>query len=280
MRVQKMHPVIGLEILDLDLSNPLSDESFKQIRAGLNEYSLILIRNQNLTEEQHVNFSKRFGNLMTHVLTQYLTTPYPELYVLSNKSINGKPIGNHKEGWNWHSDWSYYEVPCLGSVLYAREVPPEGGDTLFSSMCAAYEALDDNFKKRLLGLEAVHSYVGYYRKAFKDRAPLSDAQMARTPDVTHPIVRTHPETGRKSLYVGEDIVSHIIGLEKAESADLLARLNAHAVSEEFVYRHNWREGDLIIWDNRCTMHCATPYHDQKYFRVMHRATIEGVDRPR
>jgi len=226
-----------------------------------------------------VAFARQFGELQIHVLKQFLTTPYPELYVQSNKQEDGKPIGNHKEGWNWHSDLSYLEFPCLGSVLYAREVPPEGADTLFASMHAAWEALDSDIQALIRPLKAVHSYAGYYGKAFADRTPLTDAQRAATPDVVHPVVRTHPETGRLSLYVGDDIVKQICGLPPGRSAELLEFLNRHATSEAFSYRHKWCAGDVIIWDNRCTMHKATPYDDQTHVRIMHRATIRGADRP-
>lgn len=279
MEMVPVSPVIGVEFRDLDLSQPLSDAGFEQIRHALNTHSLVLIRNQSLTEEQHVAFARRFGELQIHVLKQYLTTPYPELYVLSNKKDHGKPIGNHKEGWNWHSDLSYYDVPCLGSVLLSREVPPEGADTLFSSMHAAWDALDPDMQARIRHMKAVHSYAGYYAKAFADRDPLSEEQKASTPDVVHPLVRTHPETGRLSLFVGEDIVKEIVGLPADESAALLNTLNTHAISEEFSYRHKWQAGDVVIWDNRCTMHKATPYDDKAYTRVMHRATIKGTDRP-
>lgn len=279
MDVKPLSPMIGVEITGLDLSDPLDEARFSEIRRLLNEHSLIAIRGQDLTEAQHVAFARRFGELQIHVLKQFLTTPHPELYVLSNKKEAGKPIGNHKEGWNWHSDLSYLEIPCLGSVLHAREVPPVGADTLFSSMEAAWAALDEETKAKIRPLKCVHSYSGYYAKAFADRTPLTEEQRAATPDVIHPLVRTHPETGRLSLYVGEDVVKEVVGLAPEESADLLARLNRHATSEAFSHRHKWQAGDVIIWDNRCTMHKATPYDDVAYTRVMHRATICGTERP-
>jgi alpha-ketoglutarate-dependent taurine dioxygenase len=279
MELQPLGPVLGVEVTGVDLSEPLDNARFAVIRQALNDHCLVLVRGQALSEGAHVAFARRFGELQIHVLKQFLTTPYPELYVLSNKAVDGKPIGNHKEGWNWHSDLSYLEIPCLGSVLYAREVPPEGADTLFASMYAAYDALDAATKATIADLKAVHSYAGYYAKYFADRTPLSETQKAATPDVIHPIVRTHPETGRKSLYVGQDIVKEILGLPAQEGAALLARLNSHAISEDFTYRHRWRVGDVVIWDNRSTMHKATPYDDKAYIRIMHRATIKGSDRP-
>ena len=160
MDVTPLSPKIGVEIAGIDLSQPLDEATFAEIRRLLNEHSLIAIRGQNLSEAEHVAFARRFGQLQIHVLKQFLTTPYPGLYVLANKKEAGEPIGNHKEGWNWHSDLSYLEVPCLGSVLYAREVPPVGADTLFSSMEAAWEALDAETKAKIRPLKCVHSYSG------------------------------------------------------------------------------------------------------------------------
>ncbi|ROR10112.1 TauD/TfdA family dioxygenase [Erwinia sp. JUb26] len=270
---------IGMEVLNVDATQPIDAATFAALRDALNTHSVLLLRQQPVSESQHVAFAREFGELQVHVLSQYLTTPYPELYVLSNVKQDGKAIGNHKEGWNWHSDWSYYDVPCFGSVLHAVEVPPFGADTLFSSMFAAYDALDEETQRLIQPLSAVHSYSTYYAKAFADREPLTEVQKAATPDVTHPLVRRHQETGRPSLFVGQDIVKEIVGLSPEESEALLARLNAHAVSEQFVYRHKWQAHDLLIWDNRCTMHQATPYDDVAYRRVMHRATVKGSERP-
>lgn len=268
----------GIEVHDLDLSQSQPNDVIDELQSALNHHSVIVLRDQRLEPARHVELSRQFGSLMVHVLKQFLTTGHPEIYVLSNVSENGQPIGNHKEGWNWHSDLSYVEEPSMGSLLHAIEVPPEGADTLFASMHAAYDALPAATQQRIKQLSAVHSYEGYYSKAFADRAPLSDEQRARTPDVIHPLVRAHPVTGRPSLYVGQDIIKEIIGLPPQESQQLLDELNQHAIRDEFVYRHRWQADDLVIWDNRCTMHCATPYDDNRYRRVMHRTTVKG-DRP-
>lgn len=278
LQLRPLKPGFGAEVLGLDLRVAPSDETLEALKKALDEHSVLVLRAQHIDETQHVELSRGFGELMIHVLKQFLTASHPEIYVLSNVAENGKPIGNHKEGWNWHSDLSYVAEPSMGSLLHAIEVPPEGADTLFASMHAAYEALPPATQTRIRHLKAVHSYAGYYGKAFADRAPLTDEQKARTPDVIQPVVRTHPSTGRLSLYVGQDIVKEIQGLEPEEGAQLLAELNAHAIRDEFVYRHKWQAHDLVIWDNRCTMHCATPYDDNTYRRVMHRTTVKG-DRP-
>jgi taurine dioxygenase len=278
LQLRPLTPGFGAEILGLDLRQTPSPATLEALRQALNQHSLLILRAQHIDEAQHVELSRGFGELMIHVLKQFLTASLPEIYVLSNVAENGKPIGNHKEGWNWHSDLSYMAEPSMGSLLHAIEVPPEGADTLFASMHAAYEGLPAEMQTRIRDLKAVHSYAGYYGKAFADRAPLTDEQKARTPDVIQPVVRTHPVTGRLSLYVGQDIVKEIQGLEPEQGKRLLAELNAHAIRDEFVYRHKWKAHDLVIWDNRCTMHCATPYDDATYRRVMHRTTVKG-DRP-
>ncbi|CAM3683519.1 Taurine dioxygenase [Bordetella sputigena] len=276
LQTRPLHAGFGIEVLGLDLSAPDSDAAVDELVGLVDRHSLILVRGQALSNQRHVDISRRFGDLMTHVLKQFLTTGLPEIYVLSNVTEQGKPIGNHKEGWNWHSDLSYVAEPSMGSLLYAVEVPPEGADTLFASMHLAYEALPAETQARIRHLTATHSYAGYYGKAFADREPLSEEQKARTPDVVHPVVRTHPVTGRLSLYVGQDIVKQINDLPADEAETLLAELNRHAISDEFTYRHKWQQGDLIIWDNRCTMHCATPYEDTRYRRIMHRTTVAGT----
>lgn len=278
MKIEKITSHIGVEVQGVDLRDPLSEFDFAQVRKALNEHSLLLFRGQRIHEGQHVALSRRFGTLLGHVLTQFLKKEHPEVYVLSNVQEGGKPIGNHKEGWNWHSDLSYKQEPSMGALLYAVEVPPEEGDTWFNSMHAAWDALDGATQNRIRPLRATHSYANYYGKAFADRNPLTDEQKAAVPDVSHPLVRTHPETGRLSLYVGEDVVKCIDGLPHEESRELLDRLNQHATDERFGYRHKWQAGDLLVWDNRSTMHRATPYDDAKYRRVMHRTTVAG-DRP-
>jgi taurine dioxygenase len=279
MNIAPLSPYIGVEVTGVDLREPVSEENFDALRTALNQHSLLLFRGQRINEAQHVAFSRRFGTLIGHVLKQFLKPEYPEVYVLSNVAENGKPIGNHKEGWNWHSDLSYKAEPSMGALLYAVEVPPEEGDTFFASMHAAWDSLTPTMQQRIRHMTATHSYTNYYGKAFADRNPLTDEQRAATPDVVHPLVRTHPDTGRLSLYVGQDVVKQIDNLAAKDSIALLAELNAHAISPEFSYRHKWQAGDLLVWDNRSTMHRATPYDDEKYRRIMHRTTVAG-DRPK
>ncbi len=269
-----LHPGFGLEVRGL---NPRDEAHWAAVVAAFHRAGVLVLRGLELDEAGHVALSRRFGALQVHVLTQFLTTPFPEIYVLSNVVRHGKPIGNHKEGLNWHSDWSYKAEPAVGSILHARVCPDEGADTLFACMHQAYDALDARTQARIDGLFAVHSYATYYGRAFADRTPLNDAQRAATPDVVHPLVRLHPN-GRKALYVGREVVKEVLGLPPEEGAALIDLLNTHAVSAPFVYRHKWQAGDIVAWDNRNTMHQATDYDDTKYSRIMHRTTLAG-ERP-
>jgi taurine dioxygenase len=200
----------------------------------------------------------------------------PEILALNNRGEQGtKPLMNG--GAYWHSDISYKPTPPMGSLLHAIEVPPEGGDTLFADMCGAYEALDGETRALVEGLRAVHSYAGRYeRMAAGDpgRPKLTPEQLAEIPEVSHPVVRTHPQSGRKALFVNEGFTLRIEGMQEAASAALLEKLYAHCTEERFVYRHRWHADDLVFWDNRTTMHCATPY-DLRHARNMHRTTLRG-----
>jgi taurine dioxygenase len=272
---------LGAEI-EIDLSRPPSDEEFAAIEAAFHRHSVVFFRNQELTEEQHIAFSRRFGELEIHVLKQYLHPRHPEILMVSNVIEDGRPIGIADAGRYWHSDLSYVPAPSRCSLLYAREVPVADGrvlgDTLFASAAAAYDALPEATKRRIAGLKAVHRYGDRYARMQASggvRAPLTDEQKRQTPDVVHPVVRTHPATGRKCLYVNEGFTVAILGLPEDESQGLLAELTAHAVRPDFVYRHNWRRGDLLMWDNCATQHLAVGDYALPQRRLMHRTTVRG-----
>jgi taurine dioxygenase len=246
------------------------------------EHEVVFFRGQNLTPEQHIAFSRRFGELEHHVRQDCCRPGYPEIFVVSNILENGRPIGTRDAGLFWHSDLAYMREPSRGSLFYAREVPHDDdgnplGDTLFASAVAAYEALDAETKRKLEGLKAVNSYVkGYYRERKSGpRPPLTPEQLARVPDVEHPVVRTHPYTGRKCLFVNEGYTSRIAGMTMEESDALLARLFAHVTSPEFVYRHKWRVGDFLMWDNCSVQHLAISDYELPRRRRMERTTLHG-----
>ncbi|NCF81758.1 MAG: TauD/TfdA family dioxygenase [Proteobacteria bacterium] len=277
--VSPVHGRFVAEVAGVDLSKPLDDDYFDHIHDAFLEHSILVFRGQALTNEQHIAFSRRFGELEIHTAKHWLLPDFPEILVLSNRGENGtRPIVNG--GAYWHSDMTYMAKPPLGSVLYALEVPPEGGDTLYTDMYAAYETLDEKTKGRIENLEVIHRYGDRYQMMASDdndRPPLTPEQLAEVPDVVHPMVRTHPETGRKALFVNEGFTVAIVELAKDEGEALLEKLFSHSVQPAHVYRHRWQAGDLVMWDNRCTMHRATEY-DLRYDRAMHRTTIQG-DRP-
>jgi len=268
---------LGAEITGLDLSQPLADDDFKRIHRAHLDHHVIVFRDQRITPEQHIEFSRRFGPLQIHVLHQFQLSGHPEILIVSNVMENGKPIGLGDAGHFWHSDLSYKETPSLGSLLHAQELPAEGGDTLFANMHLAWDTLPQTLRTAVEGRFAEHTYLAKYAELQK-RSPwrpnLSAEQIAQVKPVVQPIVRTHPETGRRALFVSEHFATRVIDMPEDESRDLLQALFDHSVREEHLYRHQWREHDLVFWDNRSLMHLAagTPDHLR---RKMYRTTIEG-----
>lgn len=268
-----------MEIVGVDVSQAVGGATFDAVLDAFHAQCVLIFRQQNLTPESLIAFSRRFGELDTYIDARYQLEGYPEITVVGNVVKDGRYVSLfvHIEP-EWHSDGSFMKRPNLGSLLYCVEAPPEGADTLFSSMYAAYDALPDETKRPIQGLRAVHSYETldrYERTLDPDRPPLTDEQRREAPPVTHPIVRTHPVTGRKALYVCRDVISHVEGMSEDRGRDLVRELADHVTQPRFVYRHKWRKGDLVVWDNRCTMHSATPFDAQKYRRVMWRTTLIG-----
>ena len=259
------------EIRGVDLSRAYD---FEAIRAAFHRHLLLVFPYQRIEPRQQIAFSRRFGELQVHVLDQYRHPEYPEVYVLSNVDRSGRTTGTHPDKGTlvWHSDLSFQKRPASATILYGIEVPGAGGDTLYADMYAAYEALDPDTKKLIQDLKAVHDLDASRRRA--GEPPMSERQRVAAPPVEHPVVRTHPETGRKILYISRH-VSHFVGMPRPESDALLERLMAHATSERFVFRHRWRRRDVVMWDNRCTMHCATPYDAGAERRVLHRTVVLG-----
>jgi taurine dioxygenase len=268
---------LGAEIIGLDLGGDIDSESFSRIHQAHLHHHLLVFRNQRITPEHHIAFSRRFGKLMIHVLYQFHLPGYPEILTVSNIIENGNPIGLGDAGKYWHSDISYKEIPSLGSLLHAQELPSQGGDTLFADMHRAWETLPVELRKVVEGRRAIHSYLAKYgelQKAGNWRPNLSAQQLAQVGEVSHPVVRTHPETGRKALFVSEGFTTRIEGLPEEESRQVLQALFDHSIRPEHVYRHRWRDHDLVFWDNRSVTHLATgcPAHLR---RKLYRTTVEG-----
>ena len=268
---------VGAEIIGLDISRPLCESDFARIHRAHLDHHVLVFRDQRVSPDDHVEFSRRFGELEIHVLHQFQLPRHPEILIVSNILENGQPIGLGDAGVYWHSDISYKPKPSLGSLLHAQELPAEGGDTLFADQHLAWEALSPELQRRILPLKAEHSYLAKYEELRAKnpwRPKLSQAQIDQVAPAVHPVVRTHTETGRKALFVSEHFTTRIVDLPKEEGDALLAELFAHSVRPEFIYRHQWRPHDLVFWDNRSLMHLAagTPDHLR---RRLNRTTVVG-----
>ena len=272
---------LGAEVLGLDLSQPLSDAGFARLHRAHLDHHVLVFRDQRITPAQQIAFSRRFGPLQIHVLRQFQLADHPEILVVSNiRDETGKPIGLGDAGSYWHSDLSYKETPSLGSMLHAQELPSEGGDTLFANQHQAYDELPEALKTTIQDLRAEHSYLSKY-ETLRERNPwrpaLTQVQVDEVKPVVQPVVRTHPENGRKALFVSEHFTTRIVGLPDDESRDLLQQLFEHSSTERLIYRHRWQPHDMVFWDNRSVTHLAAgcPEHLR---RRLNRTTIEG-DKP-
>ena len=273
MEIRPVSPALGAEIAGVDLADGLSDTGFGRIRQALWDHGVIFFRDQALTPEQHLAFARRWGEINVNRFFRPVEG-YPMI-----AEVRKEPDQSANIGGNWHTDHSYDQVPALGSLLYAREVPALGGDTLFASMAAAYDALSDGLKAALEGLRALHSsrhVFGYdsYTSGLDMEGRTGNPELA-TQDAVHPVVLRHPESGRKGPYVNPRFTLRFEGWSDADSKPLLDYLYAHAARPEFLCRFRWQQGSLAVWDNRATWHyAANDYAGAR--RLMHRITIEGV----
>jgi taurine dioxygenase len=271
---------LGAEVSGVDLAAPLSNTAAAEIRRAFVENLVLFFRDQRLTPEQHLAFSRLFGRLCRMPYIKHMDD-YPDIIAVLKEADEAKisTFGNA-----WHSDFSFLEEPPLGSILYAREVPSHGGDTLFANMYEAYDALSPGMKRMLGGLRAMHSGRPYGRAGVpKDLKTSRSIQIERDNveaerEVAHPVVRLHPESGRKALFVNAIYTTRFEDMSEAESRPLLDFLFAHVQRPEFACRFRWAEGSLAVWDNRCTLHYAVNDYDGSR-RLMHRTTVAG-ERPR
>jgi alpha-ketoglutarate-dependent taurine dioxygenase len=266
---------LGAEIRGVDLARPLADADFAAVERAYNEHGVIFFRDQHITPATQVAFTCRFGEIEFNIFGERWSVPgAPEIVVVSNLTKDGKPIGIRRAGENWHSDMCYTACPPRGTILYAREIPDlcglPLGDTEFASAAAAYDALPPAMKDRIAGRHAIFDFAAR-KRAF----PPTPEEIERNPPVKHPIVRTHPHTGRKCLYVMRDDCTGIEGLDSEEAEALICALADHIVKPQFIYRHQWRVGDLLMWDNRTVQHRAIQDYDLPQRRLMHRTTMGG-----
>jgi taurine dioxygenase len=270
---------LGAEIV-ADLAQDIDDATFGEIERAFHDNIVVVFRNQHLSNERQVAFSRRFGELEVHIVKKYLLPDHPEILLVSNiRNDAGEHIGLADAGFTWHSDVSYRKRPSRCSLLYAIEVPENDGETLgntiFTNTIMAYDALPDRMKTWLIGRNAIHRYSERMRVANSPRPKLTAAQLAETPDVAHPIVRTHPFTGRKSLYLTKGECIRIEGVPDDEGRAIIADLHDHCIKPAFQYRHKWQTGDLLMWDNATAMHLAICDYELPRRRLMHRTTVVG-----
>jgi taurine dioxygenase len=272
-----MNAALGAVVRNIDLSRPLDQAQFDIVRQALDERLVLLFRNQKLTDQQLVDFSKRFGELDPPAVNPYgetLHKAHPEINVISNVMMDGKPIGNLGAGEAvWHADMTYLDNPPKAAALYALEIPDDGGATYFANMFAAYDALDDALKAKIEGKvaihDAAHNSAGMLRKGYTE---VDDVR--ETPGARHPLVRTQDATRRKALFLGRRPRSYVPGLTVEESDALLDTLWAHATQDRFAMRHDWQFGDVLMWSNLWVLHRRDAF-DNSARRIMHRTQIRG-----
>jgi alpha-ketoglutarate-dependent 2,4-dichlorophenoxyacetate dioxygenase len=270
-----LSPAGGVEFSDVDLSRPVLAELAETIRRALLEHRVVVVRDQVLTKQQQYDFTLHFGEIEDHV-ARHSDANYAIVHSVTNLDAEGNPTTafDARGNYFWHTDKSYHAVPSLMTMLHAVELPPAGGDTQFANMVLAYSALPQAMKGRLIGLRAIHSWEASRLASGSRRA--SDAEKRERPPVSHPIVRTHPETGEKALYLGTHAAGGVEGIPEAEGKALLAELLEHATQPQFIYTHHWRPGDLVIWDNRALLHRALANYEMgKHRRVLHRTVVRG-----
>jgi taurine dioxygenase len=267
-------PALGAEIHGIDIAAGIDDEQFAELRQAFVDFGVIFLRDQDITPEQHIAFAERWGKINVNRFFRAVDD-YPLIAEVRKEAEQKSNIGS-----SWHTDHSYDQCPAMGSILYAREVPSVGGDTMFASMYAACDALSDGLRKMLSGMRAVHSSRHAFGEGAYVGADLDDIggrlgnTAAATQDALHPVIIRHPLSGRPALYVNGDFTVSFEGWTREESQPLLDYLYAHARQNEFTCRFRWRKGSMAIWDNRATHHCAlNDYQGER--RLMHRITIEG-----
>ena len=267
--LRPLSAALGAEIIGVDLSEEIDDHTFAHIQDAWHLNLVILLRGQELSEEDQVRFAEKFGPPAV-IHTKQFVRNHPAVMLISNIREDGKPIGALPDGeMHFHTDQCHQERPAMASMLYALEVPSTGGNTLFANGYMAYETLPDGIKRRIEGRKALNAY-DYDTAAMRRGTRLAEG----VPSYVHPVVRTHPATGRKALYVNRLMTVRIEGLPAQESDELLATLFDHQERREFIYEHVWRAGDLLMWDNRCTLHARTDFSPNER-RLMRRVTILG-----
>ncbi len=274
-QVRPLSPNLGAELIGIDLARGIDAKTFDAVYEAFLRYQVLLFGAQDLPPGRQVEFARRFGEVQVHVMNQYHADGFPELYRLSNLDANGNPNGRHPDKGTlvWHTDGSWQRVTGLATIIYAEVVAGEGGETHFCDMYGAYERLSAEWKLRIANLRAVHN-LDFSRTRRHGEEPMTEAQRNAVPPVDHPVVRTHPDTGRKCLFLG-DHAEYIVGMSYEEGRSLIEELNALAINPDLTYEHHWTPGQMLVWDNRCVLHRATGYDPATQKRVIRRCTVLG-----
>ena len=281
MIVKKIHDNIGVSIEDIDLSN-LDVVSFQKIQKLWLEHLVIVFPNQNISDEDHIKFGKRFGDLEVHPSLSHRSSKNPEIYRVSNVDENGHIIPNKetswqylKQSWLWHTDSSFRKIPSNGSILHGISTTNEGGNTLFANMYKAYEDLDQSLKDKIKNLKVIHDHdhIISLSKELSERK--NKGHYDKLDPVIHPLVRRHPSTKKPSLFLSPHTMVSIQNYDNKKGRELLDLLTDHSIQPQYVYKHSWTNHDIVMWDNRCTMHSVEPFDNNNIKRIMHRVTLVG-----
>ena len=281
MIVKKIHDNIGVSIEGIDLSS-LDEVSFQKIKKLWLEYLVIVFPNQNISDEDHIKFGKRFGDLEVHPSLSHRSSKNPEIYRVSNVDENGDIIPNKetswqylKQSWLWHTDSSFRKIPSNGSILHGISTTNEGGNTLFANMYKAYEDLDQSLKDKIKNLKVIHDHdhIISLSKELSERK--NKGHYDKLDPVIHPLVRRHPSTKKPSLFLSPHTMVSIQNYDNKKGRELLDQLIDHSIQPQYVYKHSWTNHDIVMWDNRCTMHSVEPFDNNNIKRIMHRVTLVG-----
>ena len=281
-----LHPAIGTEVFWHSIARHLSPEHIHTVKQAWLSHPVLLFRDQDISDAEHIQFAQHFGRMEQHPSISHRASNHPEIYRVSNVDEAGHILPQESNewlyinlSWRWHTDSSFRHIPSKGSILHGIEVTSPGGETLFANMCLAYEALDEKLKSRIAGLTVTHSHDHILSLSDELYSRQHRGEYTPLPPVIHPLVRMHPETGKYSLFLSPHTMTGIVQLPGQQGMALLDELIAHATQDRFVYCHQWRQHDVVMWDNRCTMHAVTPFDNQTQRRIMHRTTIVGDEAP-
>ena len=275
LQLRPLTPHLGARLLNVDLREAIDDETFQAIYAALLRYQVLVFGPQEVPPQCQIEFARHFGEVQIHVMNQYHANAHPELYRLSNLDEQGNPNGRHPDKGTlvWHTDGSWQKVTGQVTLIYAEVAAGAGGDTHFCDMYGAYEKLSPQWKQRIANLRAVHNQ-DFSRTRRHGEQPMTEAQRKAVPPVDHPIMRTHPDSGRKCAFLG-DHAEYIVGMDYDTGRALIEELNALLIHPDLVYEHHWQPQQLIVWDNRCLLHRATHYDPATQRRVIRRCTVLG-----